>query len=95
MPIYEYECDQCKVFEVSQSITEAPLNSCPTCGQPVRKLISASSFLLKGGGWYADGYSRETSAGNTSSSTDSTAPAASTPPCQGGTGSCAHCPASS
>ena len=82
MPIYEYECAQCnKTFEVKQSITEAPLAACPDCGQPVRKLISASTFALKGGGWYADGYTHEH------------APA-SPPPCQGGSGSCAHCHAS-
>ncbi len=91
MPIYEYECDQCKkTFEVRQSIKDAPLSTCPDCGQPVRKLISASSFLLKGGGWYADGYSNAKPAANTSS-----APAPAAPPCQGGAGSCAHCPASS
>lgn len=91
MPIYEYECDHCsKTFEVKQSINDAPLSACPSCGQPVRKLISASSFLLKGGGWYADGYA---SPGAKSSSAQS-APNP-TPPCQGGGGSCAHCPASS
>lgn len=86
MPIYEYECRQCnKTFEVRQSITEAPLSACPTCGEPVRKIISPSSFMLKGGGWYADGYTHEHG-----SSSGASAP----PPCQGGSGSCAHCHAS-
>ena len=58
MPIYEYECVQCdKVHEVSQGINDAPLTECPDCSGPVKKLISMSSFHLKGGGWYADGYS--------------------------------------
>ena len=92
MPIYEYECEQCdKVFEVKQSITEAPLSTCQDCGHSVRKLISASSFMLKGGGWYADGYSHAKSG---KSSAAESAPAAA-PPCQGGSSSCAHCPASS
>ena len=53
MPIYEYECSQCKkTIEVEQHITDAPLSVCPYCGQPVRKLISSSSFQLRGGGWY-------------------------------------------
>lgn len=91
MPIYEYECNQCaKILEVSQSIKDAPLSTCPDCGQPVRKLISASSFLLKGGGWYADGYTQAKD--NTKAPADSK-PAL--PPCQGGSGSCTHCPASS
>ena len=91
MPIYEYECDQCeKTFEARQSINDTPLSTCPDCGQPVRKLISASSFLLKGSGWHADGYSN---AKPTKESSSESAPAA--PPCQGGSSSCTHCPASS
>jgi putative FmdB family regulatory protein len=45
MPVYEYEhleasCENGKVFEVKQSIKDTPLNCCPNCGGPVRKLIS-------------------------------------------------------
>jgi putative FmdB family regulatory protein len=58
MPIYEYECASCrKVVEVFQRMTEDPLTTCPNCSGPVKKLVSVSSFQLKGGGWYADGYS--------------------------------------
>ncbi len=58
MPIYEFECESCqKVTEVVQSISAPPLAQCPECEGPVKKLISQSSFQLKGGGWYADGYS--------------------------------------
>ncbi len=58
MPIYEYECRDCqKVFEVQQKISDEPLKECPQCKGDVKKLISANSFQLKGGGWYADGYS--------------------------------------
>ncbi|MGE4560224.1 MAG: FmdB family zinc ribbon protein, partial [Desulfobulbus sp.] len=58
MPVYEYECSGCKkVFEIQQHIADAPLKVCPECGAPVRKLISMSSFQLKGSGWYSDGYS--------------------------------------
>jgi len=57
MPIYEYECEKCQnVTEEWQSMTDAPLTNCPQCDGPLRKLISPSSFQLKGGGWYADGY---------------------------------------
>ncbi len=58
MPIYEFECESChKVTEVVQSISAPPLAECPECKGAVKKLISQSSFQLKGGGWYADGYS--------------------------------------
>lgn len=57
MPIYEYECTSCcTVFEVFQRMTEDPLTTCPDCSGSVKKLMSMSSFQLKGGGWYADGY---------------------------------------
>jgi putative FmdB family regulatory protein len=57
MPIYEFECESChKITEVTQSISAPPLGECPVCAGPVKKLISQSSFQLKGGGWYADGY---------------------------------------
>ena len=59
MPIYEYECRKCGVFEYRQSISDDPLKRCPECRCAVQKLLSASSFHLKGGGWYADGYDKK------------------------------------
>jgi len=56
MPIYEYECGKCGVFETSQRISEAALTKCPTCRRKVRRLISSTSFQLKGTGWYATDY---------------------------------------
>ena len=56
MPIYEYACDRCGTFEVSQRITDKPLRRCPTCKGRVRKLISNTSFQLKGSGWYVTDY---------------------------------------
>ena len=58
MPIYEYECPKCGAFEHSQSIHDRPLHKCPKCRRNVQRLISASSFQLKGGGWYAHGYQK-------------------------------------
>jgi putative FmdB family regulatory protein len=71
MPIYEYECTSCcNVFEVFQRMTEDPLTACPDCSGSVKKLVSVSSFQLKGGGWYADGYSSESSNGSGSTTKD-------------------------
>nr|MBF0222477.1 zinc ribbon domain-containing protein [Desulfobulbaceae bacterium] len=58
MPIYEYECQDChNVIEVTQSIADEPKTDCPVCPGQLKKIISRSSFHLKGGGWYSDGYS--------------------------------------
>lgn len=63
MPIYEYECQKCnKVTEEWQSMSAEPLTTCSVCDGELKKLISSSSFQLKGGGWYADGYSSNNSA---------------------------------
>ncbi|MDU9047921.1 MAG: zinc ribbon domain-containing protein [Candidatus Electrothrix sp. Rat3] len=63
MPIYEYECPACeKVFEVHQGINDNLLTSCSVCGGDVKKIVSMSSFHLKGGGWYSDGYATGSSA---------------------------------
>jgi putative FmdB family regulatory protein len=57
MPTYEYSCPSCGTFDVEQRITEPARGQCDRCGGPVKRLISRSSFALRGGGWYADGYS--------------------------------------
>jgi putative FmdB family regulatory protein len=59
MPIYEYQCPKCGEFEVTQRITEDPLKKCPKCRSKVRKLISNTSFQLKGSGWYITDYARK------------------------------------
>ena len=58
MPTYEYNCNKCGIFEVSQHITEAPLSKCPHCRGKVHKLISQTSFQLKGSGWYLTDYGK-------------------------------------
>jgi len=54
MPIYEYRCTACAAeLEKLQKMSDPPLQVCPACGEPTLvKLVSASSFRLKGGGWY-------------------------------------------
>jgi putative FmdB family regulatory protein len=59
MPIYEYQCQKCGTFEVTQRITEKPLGKCPNCKGRVKKLISNTSFQLKGTGWYVTDYARK------------------------------------
>lgn len=59
MPIYEYQCQKCGTFEVTQRITEKPLGKCPSCKGKVKKLISNTSFQLKGTGWYVTDYARK------------------------------------
>jgi putative FmdB family regulatory protein len=58
MPIYEYRCEKCGDFERTQRITDDPLQRCPTCRRKVRRLISNTSFQLKGSGWYVTDYAR-------------------------------------
>jgi putative FmdB family regulatory protein len=54
MPIYEYVCSACgHDLEVMQSISEAPLKTCPACKRrTLKKMVSAAGFALKGTGWY-------------------------------------------
>ena len=59
MPIYEYQCQKCGTFETTQKITDKPLAKCPTCKGKVKKLISNTSFQLKGTGWYITDYARK------------------------------------
>ncbi len=62
MPIYEYQCTKCgEVFEAFQKITDEPLTSCKFCNSKVEKLISHSSFQLKGSGWYLTDYAKRSS----------------------------------
>lgn len=63
MPIYEYHCQTCGTFEVNQRITAAPLRRCPACNGKVRKLISSTSFQLKGSGWYVTDYASKGNGG--------------------------------
>ena len=64
MPIYEYQCSKCgEVFEAFQKITDEPLSKCKFCQGKVEKLISQSSFQLKGTGWYLTDYAKRSSSG--------------------------------
>jgi putative FmdB family regulatory protein len=91
MPIYEYECPTHGRFEVHQRISEDALRTCTvdTCSQPVRKLISSTSFALKGGGWYSDGYGSSSGGSSSSGGGKSEASGACGSAASCGTGACA------
>ena len=60
MPIYEYECTKCaRIEEVIQKFSDKPLVKCKLCGGKLHKLISHSSFHLKGTGWYVTDYANK------------------------------------
>jgi len=60
MPIYEYRCSNCgHEMERMQDITSNPLKKCPNCKRmKLERLISRSAFILKGSGWFRDGYGK-------------------------------------
>lgn len=74
MPIYEYRCKGCnQVTEVLQRVSDPPLKRCESCAGRLEKLISRTSFQLKGDGWFAQGYGakskkKPTDSGSSSSS---------------------------
>jgi putative FmdB family regulatory protein len=60
VPIYEYQCSKCgEIFEAFQKVTDKPLRQCKFCHGHVERLISHSSFQLKGSGWYLTDYARK------------------------------------
>lgn len=64
MPLYEYQCDACgRRFEHIQKFSDPLVETCPTCGGKVHKLVSSPAFHLKGTGWYATDYSRKDKGG--------------------------------
>jgi len=62
MPLYEYQCTECgEIEEAIQKFSDPPLTTCRHCAGKLNKLISQSSFHLKGTGWYVTDYSRKSS----------------------------------
>jgi putative FmdB family regulatory protein len=60
MPLYEYQCDACgHRFELIQKFSDPPVEVCPVCGRPVRKLLSSPAIQFKGSGWYITDYARK------------------------------------
>jgi len=75
MPIYEYKCTECDHrLEKLQKMSDDPLKDCPECEKPaLTKLVSASSFKLKGTGWYETDFKNKKKPETSSSSSSSTA----------------------
>jgi putative FmdB family regulatory protein len=58
MPLYEYECKQCKKHtENIQKFSDPEITICPHCGGLLERVVSAAAISFKGGGWFKDGYS--------------------------------------
>ena len=62
MPLYEYQCDACSHrFERIQKFSDPPIETCPSCGGNVRKLLSSPAIQFKGSGWYITDYAKKSS----------------------------------
>lgn len=60
MPIYEYECTNCgNIEEALQKFSDKPLKKCKHCSGRLHKLVSQSTFHLKGTGWYVTDYANK------------------------------------
>ncbi|MFH0959490.1 MAG: zinc ribbon domain-containing protein [Pseudomonadota bacterium] len=78
MPVYEYRCEKCgNEFEAWQRISDAPIECCSECGGKASKLISQSTFVLKGSGWYATDYGTRSSASSAGKSSAKASPSTS------------------
>lgn len=80
MPTYVYRCDACgHQFELFQRMSDDPVDTCPECQSPVRRVIHPVGVVFKGTGWYInDSRSKNSASGSgkaSDTSTDSTKPA--------------------
>lgn len=73
MPIYEYECTKCgNIEEALQKFSDKPLTRCAHCKGKLTKLVSQSTFHLKGSGWYVTDYANKSKDSAKDSAKDST-----------------------
>jgi len=95
VPTYEYHCPTCaRNFDVVQGFHDDPIETCPTCGSPVRKVFGNVGIVFKGSGFYktdsrTSGNGTKKSAGAETESHPATSPTspASDAPAGGGTSS--------
>ena len=88
MPFYEYECSKCgHQTEILQKISDPPVTECELCNGRMKKLISQSTFHLKGSGWYVTDYAsksggydeKNSSSADASSSTETKSDTSTSP----------------
>ena len=78
MPLYEYQCDACaNRFERIQKFSDPPIETCPSCGGTVRKLLSSPAIQFKGSGWYITDYAKKSSGGDSTKSSSSSSSSSS------------------
>lgn len=89
MPLYEYRCTKCdNLFQLMEKLSDSSeIRKCPKCRQDAKKIISLSSFHLKGGGWYVTDYKGKSN-GNSANKEASCSSASPDSP------KCNSCPAS-
>ncbi len=76
MPLYEYQCTKCgEIEETIQKFSDAPLTTCRHCSGRLNKMISQSSFHLKGTGWYVTDYSKKSPSTPKDKRSETTTPA--------------------
>ncbi|CAB5122192.1 hypothetical protein D3OALGA1CA_2649 [Olavius algarvensis associated proteobacterium Delta 3] len=56
MPVYEFKCECGEIIEELVRMDTKKI-TCPKCQKSATKILSPCTFSLKGGGWFADGYS--------------------------------------
>lgn len=62
MPLYEYQCQNCKErVEIIQRVSDPPYSHCPKCGGEMKKLISSPAIQFKGSGFYKTDYASKSS----------------------------------
>lgn len=87
MPLYEYQCTACgEIEEVIQKFSDAPLTHCRHCSGKLNKLISQSSFHLKGTGWYVTDYAKKSTTASTSKKPDASSDSTTSTGKKSGTG---------
>ena len=99
MPIYEYSCEKCgKMVDVLQKMDDPAPKKCEACGAKgkLTKVVSRTSFVLKGGGWYSDLYGskkKDSTSASSESSKSPSSPTASPAPAGGTSTSSTAAPA--
>jgi len=63
MPIYEYRCTNGHTFEVIQSMSDDPVETCEVCGAPVERVFHPVAVHFKGSGFYSTDYAKKAKAG--------------------------------